>query len=61
MSSWQRINRRRILTVAAWLVIAALAVTAVALEDVSIAIAAGVAVAWAFCFGFFPTPAADRG
>jgi len=48
------------LTVAAWLVIAALAVAGVALDDVSIAIAAGVAAAWALCFGFLSAPAARR-
>jgi hypothetical protein len=61
MSARRRISKRQLWTVAAWVVIATLAVTGVLLEDVSIAIAAGVAAAWALCFGFFPAPAADRG
>jgi hypothetical protein len=61
MGAKRRIGSRQLWTVAAWLVIAALAVTGVVLEDVSIAIAAGVAAGWALCFGFFPAPTADRG
>lgn len=50
--------RRGTWTVAAWLAIAALIVAGIALDDVSIAIGAGVAAVWAVCFGFFP--ALDR-
>jgi hypothetical protein len=60
MSTRRRIGGRQIWTVAAWFAIAALAVAGIALNDVSVAIGAGVAAAWALCFGFFPASAADR-
>jgi hypothetical protein len=47
-------------SVAAWIAIAALAVTGIVLQDVSIAIGVAVAAVWALCFGFFPTAAVDR-
>jgi hypothetical protein len=60
MDARRRIGSRRIWTVAGWLAVLALAVTGIALHDVSIAIGAAVAAVWALCFGFFPAPAADR-
>jgi hypothetical protein len=45
---------------AAWTAVAALAVTAIVLQDVSIAIGVAVAAVWALCSGFFPTSAVDR-
>jgi hypothetical protein len=60
MSARGRIGSRQIWTVVAWLAVSALAVAGIALNDVSIAIGAGVAAVWALCFGFFPAAAADR-
>jgi hypothetical protein len=60
MSAESRIGSRRTWAVVAWLAIAALAVTGIVLNDVSIAIGAGVAAAWALCCGFFRAPAVDR-
>ncbi len=60
MSAKRGSGSRQIWTVAAWLALAAMAATAIALDDVSIAIGTGVAAIWALCFGFFPASAADR-
>lgn len=60
MSARRVIGSRQVWAVLAWLALAALAVAAVVLEDVSLAIAVGVAVVLALGRGFFPPSAADR-
>ncbi len=60
MDPKQQLRSRQIWTVAAWLAIAALALIGIALNDVSIGIAAGVAAIWALCFGFFPASTAGQ-
>lgn len=60
MSARRRIGDRKLWTVLAWLLLAALTAAAIALDDVSLAIGAGVAGAWALCVGFFPVATVDR-
>lgn len=54
MSAEREKGSRQIWTAVTWFALAALAVTGILLEDVSIAIGVGVAAVCALRFGFFP-------
>ena len=60
MSAKRGIGSRQTWAVAAWIVLAALALTGIALNDVSIMLGAGGATLSALRFGFFPASAAGR-